>query len=153
VTLDIVTVVFRKEVPLLRLQARSMARFLDPAGIGRVRVIVNDRRERVCCAAVEALRGDYGPFADRLEVVTPDALFALRPSGLGPRDWRQRAWLWGVRHGVLYPFGLKGGWRGNRGWRIQQALKLAAGRYGEAPFVLILDAKNHFIGPVSRRAS
>jgi hypothetical protein len=148
--LDLVTVVYRAELPLLRLQARSVARFLDPERIGRILVVVNDRFERACRRGVEALRPEYGAFADRLEVLTPDALFALRPAALGPRGTRQRLWSLGVRHGLLYPFGLKGGWRGNRGWRIQQALKLAIGRYGEGGFVLILDAKNHFIAPVSR---
>lgn len=144
--LDVVTVVYRRELPALALQARSIARFLDPAGIGRIFVIINDAAEAGVAAEAEALRPAYGPFAGRLEVVTAEALFARRPGG--PRGLRQRAALWLTRHRRLYPLGVKGGWRGNRGWSVQQALKLAAGRLGDAPALLILDAKNHFVRPV-----
>jgi hypothetical protein len=148
-TLDLVTVVFSRETDLLRRQARSIARFLSPEGLGRIRVIVNDRDEDACVAAVEALRPDYGALADRLEVVHPDALLALRPRGLGPHRVGQWLRYLATRHRPLSPFGRKGGWNGNRGWPVQQALKLAAARLGEGRFVLILDAKNHFIRPVS----
>ncbi len=148
-SLDLVTVVYRAEIGHLRLQARSIARFLDPAGIGRIVVIVNDADEDAVVAAVEALRPAYGPFADRLEVVRPDALFAARPARLGPRGLRQKARLWIARHRRLYPFGVKHGWRHNRGWSVQQALKLAVARHGDSPFLLLLDAKNHFVRPVS----
>jgi len=119
VGLDIVTVVYGRELPSLGLQAHSLARFLDPAGIERVFVVVNDADEAAVAARVEALRPAYGPFAGRLQVVTAEALFARRPAG--PRGLRQRAALWLTRHRRLYPFGVKGGWRGNRGWSVQQA--------------------------------
>jgi hypothetical protein len=147
--LDLVTVVFSRETELLRRQARSIARFLSPEGIGRIRVIVNDRDEDACVAAVEALRPDYGPLADRLEVVRPDMLLALRPRALGPHGAAQWLLYLVTHQRQLWPFEQKGGWRGNRGWAVQQALKLAAARLGEGRFVLILDAKNHFIRPVS----
>ncbi len=52
--MDVVTVVFREELPLLALQARSIARFLDPDAVGRILVVVNDFHEDDCAAAVEA---------------------------------------------------------------------------------------------------
>jgi hypothetical protein len=146
--LDVVTVVYGRELGLLRLQARSIARFLEPDGIGRVVVIVNDADEAAVAARVEAMRGDWGRFAGRLEVVLPDALFGLRPAACGARGLRQRCRLWLARHRRLYPFGVKSGWRGNRGWSVQQALKLAVARWGDSRFVLLLDAKNHFVREV-----
>ncbi len=147
--LDIVTIVYRREIPFLHLQAASIARYLDPAGIGRIVVVVNDVDEAACVRLVEALRPEYGPFAQRLEVVCPDALFDARPPANGPRGPRQRFRLWFARHRQIYPFGVKRGWRGNRGWSVQQALKLAVARDGDSPFILLLDAKNHFVRPVA----
>jgi hypothetical protein len=146
--LDLVTIVYRREIPFLRLQARSIARFLDPEGIGGIVVIVNDIDEPGCAAAVEALRADYGRLAERLKVLRPGTVFAARPAENGPQGPRQRFRLWFARHRRLYPFGVKRGWRGNRGWSVQQALKLAAARHGDSRFVLMLDAKNHFVRPV-----
>lgn len=148
-TLDVISVVYARELKLLRLQARSIDRYLAPGRIGRVIVIVNDVSEDACAQAVEAIRPDYGRLAPRLEVIRPAALFALRPAALGPRGLRQR-----LRHGFTrnrrsYPFAIKGGWCGNRGWSVQQALKLLVARYGESAFQLLLDTKNHFIRPVS----
>jgi uncharacterized protein DUF6492 len=146
--LDIATVVYSRELPLLRLQACSMARYLDPAGIGRIVVVVNDIDEAACAARVEAMRAAWGRLAPRLEVVGADALFALRPAANGPRGPRQRFRLWFARNRRRYPLGVKRGWRGNRGWAVQQALKLAVARHGDSPMVLLLDAKNHFVKPV-----
>jgi hypothetical protein len=147
-TLDIVTVVYSGELDQLRLQARSMARFLSPAGIGRIVVIVNDADEDGCAARLMAVLPDYGPLASRVEVVRPDALFAARPAVNRPRGPRQRLKHWFTRNRRRYPLGFKGGWRGNRGWSMQQALKLAAARHGDSAFVVLLDAKNHFVRPV-----
>lgn len=147
--LDIVTVVYSREIPLLRLQAASFARFLAPERIGRVIVIVNDIQEAVCRDAIEALRDSYGRFADRLDIVLPDQLFALRPKALGPRGIRQRFRTWLTRHRRLYPLGVLRGWHGNRGWSVQQALKLCVARLSQAENILILDAKNHFVRPVA----
>jgi hypothetical protein len=130
------------------LQAASIARYLDPEGIGRILVVVNDIDEAECVRQVEALRPEYGPFASRVEVVRPDALFDARPASHAPRGLRQRFRLWFARRRWHYPFGVKSGWRGNRGWSVQQALKLAVARHGDSRFILILDAKNSFVRPV-----
>lgn len=146
--LDVATVVYSRELPLLRLQACSMARYLDSRGIGRIFVIVNDIDEAGCAARVQAMRPDWGPLAPRVEVIGAEALFTLRPEANGPRGPVARVRLWFTRYRRRYPFGVKSGWRGNRGWRVQQALKLAVARQGDSPFVLLLDAKNHFVRPV-----
>lgn len=143
--IDVATVVYRREIPLLALQARSMALYLDPEAFGRIFVLVNDRNEADCVADVEALRSQWGPFASRVEVLGGDAVFAGGPR---PRGATQRIRRAVTRRRVLWPFGIKSGWRGNRGWAIQQAMKLRVGRLSRAPFVLLLDAKNHFIRPV-----
>lgn len=147
--IDLVTVAFGEELPLLALQARSVARFFDPGALGRVLVVVNDVHEDACAAGVEALRPLYGRFADRLEVVRPEALTSdrrLRPV--------QRATLWYVRHGrgplmrrLPRRDRLASGWRGNPGWSMQQAEKLLAVNAVRAPYALILDAKNFFVAP------
>lgn len=151
--LDLATVVYRDELPLIRLQARSIARMLDPRGIGAILVVVNDREEEACLAALREVLPDYGPFADRVELLRPADLFALRPARLGPRGPLQRAKAAFTSNRWRYPFGVKGGWRGNRGWAVQQALKLAVARRGEAANLCILDAKNHFIRPVGVEAA
>jgi hypothetical protein len=148
--LDLVTIIYGGEIPLLRLEARSIARFLDPEGVGAILVVVNDRDEEACVAKVRAMLPDYGPFADRVEILRPDDLFALRPAGFRARGPWARARAAFTAHRARYPFGVKGGWRGNRGWSVQQALKLAVARHGSGSHLLILDAKNHFVRPVSR---
>lgn len=148
--IDVVTVVFREELPLLALQARSIARFFDPDAVARLLVVVNDVHEDATAAAVEALRPLYGPLAGRLEVVRPDGLTS-------PRAWGplRRAELWYVRHGrgplmrrLPRRDRLASGWRGNPGWSMQQAQKLLVVNAARAPHVLILDAKNFFVEPV-----
>lgn len=148
--IDLVTVVFGEELPLLALQARSVARFFDPASVARILVVVNDVHEDACAAGVEALRPCYGPLAGRLEVVRPDDLVGTRPLGL-----RRRAERWYVRHGrgplmrsLPRRDRLASGWRGNPGWSMQQAEKLLAVNAVRAPYVLILDAKNYLVAPV-----
>ncbi len=142
--LDIATVVYRPELPLLRLQARSIAVHADPAMVAEVIVLVNDRSEAECVRAVEAMRADYGPLAGRLRVVPATALFrgpgAPAPRGLAQS--RRRLGMWRRR---LWPPFRREGWWGAPGWRMQQAVKLAAARVGSAGTMLILDAKNHFL--------
>ena len=63
--LDLATVVYRDELPLIRLQARSIARMLDPRGIGAILVVVNDREEEACLAALREVLPEVGVFAHR----------------------------------------------------------------------------------------
>ena len=148
--LDLVTVVFSEELPLLALQARSISRFFDPDAVARILVVVNDVHEGACVAAIDALRPHYGAMADRLEVVRPDALESQRQLSL-----RHRAERCYVRHGrgpimrrLPRRDRLASGWRGNPGWSMQQAQKLLVANAARAPYVLILDAKNFLVAPV-----
>ena len=148
--LDLVTVVYGGEVAQLRLQARSIARFLDPEGIGRILILLNDRDAVGLRRRLEALRASYGPFASRVELIDAGTVFARRPPGFTPRGLRDRLEHALTHHRQMLPVGLKSGWRGNRGWSVQQALKLAVARVASGTHLLLLDAKNHFIRPVSR---
>ncbi|AMY69638.1 DUF6492 family protein [Frigidibacter mobilis] len=152
-TIDFVTVCFRTELPLLRLQARSMDRFLDPAGVGRILVIANDEDEAACIAAFEAIRPDWGRHAPRVEFVRGTSLMPLRFRG--PLDRLERAWVSGPRCAWRHwRDRLMGkprtvyGWALNSGWLMQQAFKLYAARRVTASHAVILDAKNFFVAPV-----
>lgn len=137
---DILTVCFSGEIDLLRLQARSLAAFFPPEMLNRILVVVNDAEEDACLRAIDTLRPDYGPHAAKLRLLRPADLFTARARGLD--RLRQIALHLPARR-------REGGWRGHRGWVVQQALKLAAARAVTAPMVLILDAKNHFLKPVA----
>ena len=91
--LDLVTVVFRAELRLLNLQARSVARFFASDAINRILVIVNDFREDDCAAEVAAIRPSMGRFADRVDIVRPEAL--LGEPALAPVQRLERWWVAG----------------------------------------------------------
>lgn len=151
VSIDLVTVVFSAELPLLKLQARSVARYVDAAALGSIVVILNDPDEARCHRGVEALRGEYGHFADRLRIVPPSALLDS-PDGFGAR--LRTAWVAGGRRRFKAPFRRARprvnptGWCGNNGWSMQQAFKLLSARACTASHLVLLDAKNHFLQPV-----
>jgi len=152
-TVDFVTVCFRTEVAMLRLQARSMDRFLDPAGVGRILVIANDEDEDACIAAFESIRAEWGRHAARVEILRGTSLMSMRFRG--PLDRLERMWVSGPRcawrhwRDRLTGKGPKiYGWGLNSGWLMQQAFKLYAARWVTASHAVILDAKNFFVAPV-----
>lgn len=113
--LDLVTVVFEKEVSMLALQASSIARF--GSDIGRIVIINNACND----AGIELLRHRiqdevvpcYGALADRVMLY----------------DVKQ---LLGRTYGV-------------QGWESQQILKLNSGRLcTPGSIAMLLDAKNYF---------
>ena len=65
----IVTVVFEPELPLLKLQAKSMARFLDPAYAARIIVLDNSARG-IPGRVWQRLRRSYGELGDSVELVS-----------------------------------------------------------------------------------
>lgn len=83
--LSFVTVVFEPEVALLRLQGRSLARFLDPACVAEILVLDNcaggmsKRARRVAIAS-------FGPLAPHVTVLRTPSLGA----GLGAEGWRSQ---------------------------------------------------------------
>lgn len=152
--IDIVTVVFAGELSLLRLQARSFARFMPEALVGKIIVIVNDRKERHLEGMIRSILAEYGVHERKVEIVRPDELCT----------WQQDPIFVKRLEGVLVTrvlpiferlksaIGRSGsglGWRGISGWRMQQAFKLMAARRCVSQYVLIFDAKNHLIAPVS----
>ncbi len=69
----LVTVVFEPEFDLLRLQARSLARYVDQALVARILVIDNSSTG-LRTGARRRLTAAYGPLATKLEIVRPDDL-------------------------------------------------------------------------------
>ncbi len=80
--LTLVTVVFEAEVPLLLLQARSLARFVPEDQFDRVIVIDNSRRG-LRTRDRRRLLGEYAQWRDKVEIVRPDDVTALPPA----RGW------------------------------------------------------------------
>jgi hypothetical protein len=143
--LTFVNVTFPGELPLLRLQARSMARYLPGAVVAEVLNIVNARNERAALDDLEDLRREYGPLESKVRNVTATDVFAAGPNRVGltggPKATLARnPWLYGRR---------RAGWHGNDGWQMQQALKLGAARIAQGRYVVILDSKNIFVAQLS----
>ncbi|GGH46427.1 hypothetical protein GVY41_03430 [Frigidibacter albus] len=150
---DFLTVTFRTELPMLRLQARSMARFLDPGCVNRILVVLCDQDEAACGQAVEAIRGEWGGLAGKVEILPASSLMTTRPRG--PLAWLERTWVAGprcawrpLRDRALGRKPKIYGWKSNSGWLLQQACKLLAARVASGSHVVILDTKNFFLRPV-----
>ena len=110
-----VSVVYEAELPLLQLQARSMAAFLAPERVADILVIDNSSRgmpEGVRAELMEA----YGPLASLVTVLRPGQICELPPG---------------------------------TGWSTQQLLKLAVAAQVRTDAFVLLDAKNHLIGPLN----
>ena len=111
---DVVTVVCAQDLFLLRLQARSLALYMDPAFAGAIILIVNDlRQDKVIRLIRDTVLPEYGRWRSRVRIVP----FHHLGHGLDPSN----------------------------GWKIQQALKLAAASIVGRPFYVILDGKNHLV--------
>lgn len=119
-TIDYVVVGFLADLSLLALQARSFAMFHDAASLGRILVINNDPRP--------------AEFAERFEAVVRPlyGAFADRVTLMAAEE---------VMPGAM---------ESRRGWRRQQALKLAAWRHVGSDLYVALDCKNHLIRPCAR---
>jgi hypothetical protein len=141
---SLATVVYSRELPLLRLQARSLARHGDPAAIRQILIAVNDRDEDAVRAEVEAIRPLYGSLSDRVDIVASDRLFRWT-------DLRtlQDRWTRVISQPALRPLLRLGklGWGGYEGWLMQQAFKLAIAPAITAPYAIILDTKNILTAP------
>lgn len=113
--MDLATVFYAGDTLLVQLQARSMARFMDPNAIGSIKLIENDDSNVISQQDRDKIIKEYGSLSEKVEFISRAAL------GYKPTD--------------------------TRGWRTQQALKLAIGHRCEQDFVLLLDSKNHLIRP------
>jgi len=82
--LDVVTVVFNDELRLLKLQARSMGRYLDPTLVGSIYVIVNDRRPAVVRAFfLEHILPEYGSLKHKVRFLLHDDVWQTRNRRFG----------------------------------------------------------------------
>ena len=134
----LVTVVHGADLPLLRLQARSLARFFPPEDISEILVLVNDIHESRVRDDARKILPEYGPHGPNVRILGGDDLL-----GATGKTFRTR--LMRTRH--RWPAYRHTGWRGNNGYRMQQAFKLAAARVATSDRILILDSKNVFIRP------
>lgn len=83
-TLTLVTVVFEPEFDLLRLQARSLTRYIDQALVARI-LVIDNTAAGLGDRAVRSLTAAYGPLAANLEIVRPGDLLGVPVSTSG---WR-----------------------------------------------------------------
>lgn len=68
-SLEFVTVVYRPEVPLLRLQARSFERHMDRRHVERIHILINEPEPRVCEDEVaDIAANEYGEFSGRVKI-------------------------------------------------------------------------------------
>lgn len=113
--LDLATVFYAGDALLMQLQARSIARFMDPDSIGSIKLVENDAVGAISQQDRDKIALQYGALRDKVEFIPREDL------GYVPTDMR--------------------------GWRTQQALKLAVGQKCEQDFLVLLDCKNHLIRP------
>jgi Family of unknown function (DUF6492) len=86
--IDLVTVCFADELHLLRLQARSIRLYFQPSLLGRIFIIVNDRRYReICDFIAQKILQEYGHFSAKVEIVNYRDLAKRRLKKLG---WRSQ---------------------------------------------------------------
>ncbi len=143
--LTLVTVAHAGELPLLVLQARSLARNMRGSDVSAIHVYVNDRNEAEVRNRVRAMVPEYGPLADRVRVMGAAEAFGAAASPATPRGWLYRMVARYPRLQLIN----RGGWNGNDGWRVQQAFKLAAGRNVDTAMTVFLDTKNILVRPVT----
>jgi len=136
-----VTIVFRGDIALLRLQAQSMARFIDPDTVSSILLVLNDVDEPGLRGMIADLLDSYGPLRSKLRIVSGDDLL-LRPDRKHKKTLFERIY---VENRFRIPFVGRGGWRGGNGYRFQQALKLASARAATSENMVILDGKNIFL--------
>lgn len=138
--LSFITVVFGDELPLLKLQARSFSLFAPSHLVREILIGVNDARDARVKARIEAeVLPLYGDLASKVRVLCGDEILIWGKNRRGVKDWWRKT-------RIMNPFlrrkKYSGGWRGNRGWLVQQIMKLALVQYVSSEYTVILDAKN-----------
>ena len=113
--IDFVTICYFKEIHLLKLQARSFAKMVDPGIVGKIFVIANGpSAEFVVDYFTREIAGEYGPLSERVILLHHRQVAPEMP------DW-------------------------GHGWRTQQVLKLCIARHVEQKFYVVMDSKNQFV--------
>ncbi|WP_152563291.1 hypothetical protein [Ruegeria halocynthiae] len=139
--LSFATVVYSKDYPLLELQALSFARFVDPASVGSIHIILNDVEEARLRANIEPVLSAYGPLRSKVSILSGDDVL-LAPGHCARQPMLDKIL---IENRFRIPAARKGGWRGNNGYRSQQVLKLGAARVAASENLIILDTKNVFL--------
>lgn len=142
--LSFATIVYDKDYPLLELQARSLAQFADSAIVGSISVILNHVNEQALEQALTPLLTAYGPLRSKVRLVRGDDILRANDRRTSPR-LLERLY---VDYRKSIPFVRRQGWRGNNGYRLQQALKLASARCAATDRMVLLDTKNVFLRPL-----
>ena len=109
------TIVFKKELPLLFLQAKSIGLYASNIGLKKIIIVLNDAFENSEVLCIKSYYQLFAPKGCDVDVIEADKIFE--------NDSRSST----------------------RGWISQQALKLLVAKRVETDFYLILDAKNHLI--------
>ncbi len=116
--IDLVTVSYLKEWPLLKLQARSIALYGDWDLISGIYIIINDSQPNEFKRFFKkAVLPEYGRFGSKVKL---------------------------INYTEMFPVPIKAQ---HLAWRSQQALKLLAARFVCKDAYMVLDSKNHFIRP------
>jgi hypothetical protein len=77
--MTIVTVVFEPELPLLRLQARSFARFLDIEVPTKI-IVIDNSAKGIGSASWSRVLKEYGSFAPLVELVRAESISGMPPA-------------------------------------------------------------------------
>jgi hypothetical protein len=138
-TFTFATVVFEEELPLLKLQARSISKFVAKENVDKIIIFVNDAIEERVKDLVREIQPEYGVHQDRVQILTGNDIF--------PKPKLTHFFKFGIKSlPFFFYFPLfqrkPKGWRGFSGWQVQQAFKIMSGYYCTSPYMLILDAKN-----------
>lgn len=144
--LSFVTIVYSKDLPLLQLQALSLARFALPEHVASIHVVLNDVDEAELERRVEQVLEAYGPLQSKVQILHGEDVL-LGEGHCARAPLRDRIL---IENRFRIPFVRKGGWRGNNGYRMQQVLKLGAARAAASENMVILDTKNLFLRPVEQ---
>ncbi|TCZ58754.1 DUF6492 family protein [Roseicella aquatilis] len=118
--MDLVTVVYGKELPQLAVQAKSIEKYLDPEKIGNIFVVINDEKEEEC----------FDTFYSKIIKNYGSKQGLVRPLGVSM-----------FANGALISV---------PGYISQQALKLLSAEFCTSDHYLALDAKNFFIRTTSK---
>lgn len=81
-SLTFVTITYRAEDALLRLQARSLARFADPAIVEKI-IVIDNGRPALHGRRLERLLAEYGPLRDRVQLITAADVADTRTASSG----------------------------------------------------------------------
>lgn len=120
---DFVVVACSRDLELLKLQARSIGRFLDPELVNQIIVIINDP-DPAFAGQVYSIKKEYGPIQDCVVILDYTAV-------VGPSDLE-----------------FNGTYYSARNWESSQVARLLVSRIITTDWYINIDCKNIFTGPI-----